>query len=124
MAKNEKKEVLENENVAEEVVSTEVDNTELVSLEAKAKGKKAVANERAEAQANNNTSKKAKKVKKAKKPLKQKIKEIFSELKKVSWPKFGKVVKQTGIVIAVVLFFLIIIGVVDVGLSQLLGLLV
>ena len=32
-----------------------------------------------------------------------KCKDVFSELKKVSWPSFGKVVKQTGIVIAVVL---------------------
>ena len=40
----------------------------------------------------------------------KKTKEIFSELKKVTWPPFSKVVKQTGIVIAVTLFFIITIG--------------
>ena len=30
------------------------------------------------------------------------MKETTSELKKVSWPSFGKVLKQTGVVIAVV----------------------
>jgi len=37
------------------------------------------------------------------------IKEIISELKKVSWPTFAKVMAETGIVIAVVVFFLLII---------------
>ncbi len=37
------------------------------------------------------------------------IKEIISELKKVSWPTFAKVMKETGIVLVVVLFFLLII---------------
>lgn len=47
----------------------------------------------------------------------RKCKEIFSELKKVSWPSFGKVVKNTGIVIAVVVLFLVVITLVDFGLS-------
>lgn len=51
-----------------------------------------------------------------------KIKDVFSELKKVSWPSFGKVVKQTGVVIAVVLAFLVVITAFDFGLGQLLGL--
>ena len=37
------------------------------------------------------------------------IKEILSELKKVSWPTFAKVMAETGIVLVVVLFFLLII---------------
>ena len=53
----------------------------------------------------------------------RKCKEVFSELKKVSWPTFGKVVKQTGIVIAVVLVFLVVIALFDLGLSGLLTLL-
>ena len=52
----------------------------------------------------------------------RKCKDVFSELKKVSWPTFGKVVKQTGIVIAVVLAFLVVIGAFDFGLMQLLRL--
>lgn len=41
-----------------------------------------------------------------------------SELKKVSWPSFATVVKNTGIVLAVVIFFTLIIGVADFGLSE------
>ena len=51
-----------------------------------------------------------------------KIKDIFSELKKVSWPSFGKVLKETGIVIVVVLIFLVIITAFDSGLLALLRL--
>ena len=49
-----------------------------------------------------------------------KIKEVFSELKKVTWPTFGKVVKQ----IAVVLVFLVVISLMDFGLTEVLKLLV
>ena len=49
---------------------------------------------------------KDKKVKKQQAPkrdgLGKKMKESASELKKVTWPSFGKTVKQTGVVIAVV----------------------
>ncbi len=51
-----------------------------------------------------------------------KIKDVFSELKKVNWPKFPKIVKQTGIVLAVVLIFLVVITAFDYGLLQLLTL--
>ena len=37
------------------------------------------------------------------------IKEIISELKKVNWPTFAKVMAETGIVLAVVVFFLLIV---------------
>jgi preprotein translocase subunit SecE len=37
------------------------------------------------------------------------LKQSWSELKKVSWPNFHTVVKNTGIVLAVVLFFLLVI---------------
>ncbi len=49
-----------------------------------------------------------------------KIKDVFSELKRVSWPTFPKIVKQTGIVIVVVLIFLVVITAFDFGLLQLL----
>jgi preprotein translocase subunit SecE len=55
------------------------------------------------------------------KKIGRKFKEVFSELKKVTWPSFGKIVKTTGVVLAVVLFFLVIIGLVDFGLSWLIG---
>ena len=53
----------------------------------------------------------------------KKIKEVFSEIKKVSWPSFSKVMKQTGVVIGVVIIFVVIITLIDFGLSQLLVLL-
>lgn len=52
----------------------------------------------------------------------RKFKEVFSELKKVTWPTFGKVVKATGVVIAVVVSFLIVFTAVNYGLNELLGL--
>ena len=65
--------------------------------------------------------------KKDKKPgffskLGSKIKDVFSELKKVVWPSFGKVVKQTGVVLVVVVIFLIVITAFDYGLLNLLKL--
>lgn len=51
-----------------------------------------------------------------------KLKDVFSELKKVSWPTFIKVVKQTGVVLVVVLIFLVVITGFDFGLLQLLRL--
>jgi len=52
------------------------------------------------------------------------IKGSFSELKKVSWPSFGKVVKQTAIVLGVVLFFTVILFGIDRLLSWLFSLLI
>ena len=52
------------------------------------------------------------------------IKEIISELKKVTWPTFAKVMAETGIVLVVVLFFLLIILGFDSLLSWLFSLLV
>jgi len=43
-----------------------------------------------------------------KKPRRNWFKETFSELKKVSWPKFSTVVKQTGAVLLVVAVFLVV----------------
>ena len=51
--------------------------------------------------------------------ISKKFKEMISELKKVSWPKFGKVLKQTGIVISVVLIFLVLLTAMDFGLLKL-----
>lgn len=52
--------------------------------------------------------KKPKKDKKERKGLKRRTKETVSELKKVTWPKFPEVVKKTGVVIAVVLIFAVV----------------
>lgn len=66
-----------------------------------------------------------KKVNKNKKPnifkrMWGKIKEIFSELKKVTWPSFSTVVKQLGCVLGIVLVVLAIIMLMDFGLQHLL----
>ena len=47
---------------------------------------------------------------------------MVSELKKVTWPKFGTVVKQTGVVLVVVLIFLVVVTGIDSGLNALLQL--
>lgn len=53
----------------------------------------------------------------------RKVKEIFSELKKVTWPSFGKVVKTTCVVLALTLVFIVVYTGVNVGLGKLLELL-
>ena len=78
------------------------------------------------ANATQNTKKDTKKKKNGKpnffKRIGMKIKDVFSELKKVNWPSFSKVVKQTGIVLVVVLVFLVVLTAFDYGLTKLLGL--
>ena len=68
----------------------------------------------------------AKETKKEKKPSKiaTKSKETVSELKKVTWPSFSKVVKQTAVVLGVVIFFMVILFGIDRLLSWLFSLLV
>ncbi len=56
--------------------------------------------------------------------LKQRFKETGSELKKISWPSFKETMKKTGVVIAVVLFFAVVLIAFDFGLSELFKLLV
>lgn len=51
-----------------------------------------------------------------------KIKEVFSELKKVTWPDFKTVMKQLGCVLVTVVLVLAIILLMDLGLEQLLKL--
>ena len=78
---------------------------------------------------NAEVAKEAKVVKKskAKKPsifkrIGAKIKDVFSELKKVNWPTFSKVLKKTGVVVLVVAIFLVVLTAIDFGLVKLLGL--
>ena len=51
-----------------------------------------------------------------------KFKETFSELKRVTWPKFTTVLKTTGVVLVVVIAFLIVVTGVDSILGELLKL--
>ena len=71
--------------------------------------------------------KKAAKKDKNKKPnffvrIGRKLKETFSELKRVTWPSFGKALKATGVVLAIVLIFLVLVTGVNKGFSELLKL--
>ena len=64
---------------------------------------------------------------KAKKPnifvrMGRKLKETFSELKRVTWPTFPKVVKATCVVLVVVIAFTIVATAINYGLQELLGL--
>lgn len=67
-------------------------------------------------------------VKKTKEKKKSRIatwfREIRSEVKKISWPTFRKVIKQLGVVLAVVVIFLIVIFAFDSLFGWLLKLLV
>jgi preprotein translocase SecE subunit len=51
-----------------------------------------------------------------------KLKETFSELKRVTWPKFTTVLKTTGIVLVIVCAFLAVVTGIDALLGWLLGL--
>ena len=53
----------------------------------------------------------------ADKPKRHRIREIFSELKKVKWPTFKQACKQTGAVLLVVAVFMLVI----LGIDSLLG---
>ena len=52
----------------------------------------------------------------------RKFKETFSELKRVTWPTFPKVVKATCVVLVVVIAFTVVITAINYGLQELLGL--
>ncbi len=51
-----------------------------------------------------------------------KFKETFSELKRVTWPKFPTVIKTTGVVLVIVAAFLVATTGIDLLLKWLLGL--
>lgn len=90
---------------ADEMVVEEVQEE---AKEAEIKPQTSSKKEKADKKDNKKEDKKPKKDKKEKKGLKRRSKETVSELKKVVWPKFPEVVKKTGVVIAVVLIFAVV----------------
>ena len=69
--------------------------------------------------------KKGKDSKKDKKPnifvrIGRKLKETFSELKRVTWPTVGQALKATGVVLVVVVTFLVIVTALNIGFTYLL----
>ena len=79
----------------------------------------------ATAQKNNkkNKSKKSDQKPKLGSRIRKSLKEMFSELKKVSWPTAKKTMSMFGIVLVVVLFFLVVISAFDYGIINLIELL-
>ena len=53
----------------------------------------------------------------------RRLKETFSELKRVTWPTVPKALKATGVVIVIVLIFTVIVTAVNFGFAELLELL-
>ena len=51
----------------------------------------------------------------------RKIKETFSELKRVTWPTFPKVVKATCVALVVVVIFTVVVTAINYGLQELLN---
>ena len=102
MGKKNKKNNAVKENPALENAAVE-NETEVVVAEAEA-NKEPVENKKTAKKAEVKGKKKAKKEKKENK-LVRRFKETGSELKKVTWPTFKQTLKKTGVVLAVVLFF-------------------
>ena len=106
MAKNKKMPTKENPEIEKsDEVLTVVDKKTAKKEKAKKEDKNAV---KASAKQNKDSKKKAK----SDKPKRNRFKEVFSELKKVSWPSFKKTCKQTGTVLVVVaIFMLVVLGI-------------
>ena len=81
--------------------SLENQDVEIVQPDTEKTSKKEKTDKNVKTVEKKNTNKKKAEPKKA--GLGKKIKESVSEIKKVNWPTFGKVCKQTGMVITVVL---------------------
>lgn len=117
------------EENAEEVVIEEAEKAEVETVEEKkdakdVKSDKTAEKSKAEEKKKQKDKNKKGKKKENKKGLVKKTKETASELKKVTWPTFGDVVKKTGIVIAFVVIFGLLIFGVDALLAFLSGLLI
>ncbi len=124
MAKKNKQNVeqtlpVEDSQIVEE--NTNVGNVEPALAEEEKKPQQKQ-NAKKDDKSNKKQDKKKTKVKKPSKTAKR-IKETTSELKKVTWPTFGTVVKKTGVVLAVVLIFAVVLFGIDRLLSWLFELL-
>ncbi len=112
-----KKQKVENNQTEEVVVDEQVVE---VAETSKKKSEKVVENKNKKDNKNSKDNKKKDKKKEKKGGIGKKVRETASELKKVTWPTFGEVVKKTGIVVS----FVIIFGLFLYGINALLGWLV
>ena len=125
MANNE--EISQDVKVEETSPATETEVVETVDTDnVEAKSAKVETSEVKEVKATKVEKAKKQKKSKDKKPNKvaKSLKETSSELKKVTWPKFGEVVKKTGIVLAVTTAFLLVVFGIDRLCSWLVGFIV
>lgn len=101
MAKKKKRPTKESRQVEKsEEILVEVKNKPSKEDKAKAKEEKLKAKQKAKAK------------QQQEKPKRHRVKEVFSELKKVNWPTFKKTCKQTGtVLIVVVIFMLVVLGI-------------
>ena len=124
MANNEE---ISQEVKVEETQSVSAENqtatTEAKVEEKVAKTEEKVAKAKEDKKADKSKDKKKKKDKKPSKMAKR-LKETSSELKKVTWPKFTTVLKQTGVVLAVTAAFLLVVFGIDRLCSWLVGFIV
>lgn len=67
-------------------------------------------------------SKSTAKKKKARKGFKKYFREVVSEVKKVTWPSTKDLINNTIVVVVFILIFAIIVGIIDLGLGQILKL--
>ena len=116
---------------ADEVITPDAESEQITATEEKGKKDKKAESKESETSKEKDTKGKKddkkgkkKKDKGEKRGLGKRIKETVSELKKISWPTFGTVVKKTGVVLAVVIFFAIVLFAFDLLLSVLYQLLV
>lgn len=99
-----------------------VQEQEIETVETQEPAKQEIAQESRDK--NKNDKKKAKKKDPREKgKFKRMAKESLSEIKNVVWPSFGDVVKKTGVVLAVVVVFAVVIFGLDTGLGYLMSLL-
>lgn len=87
-----------------------------------AKVEKTLANNEIEERKKQKKDVKKSKANKNAQPKRSRVKETMSELKKVSWPSIGKTLKQTGMVLSVVLVFTLVTLGIDLLLTKLLEL--
>ncbi len=116
-AKLEREEALKAQEAAKAVAADEVISPEgeVVETPAKKQTEKKEADKKEKEKESKQKDLKAKrKADPERRTMKKRIKETMSELKKVSWPSFKDVVKKTGVVLAVVIFFGIVLWIFDI----------
>ena len=116
-----------NEEVSQEVKVEETQQVsaekEIAATEVKADNKEVKVKADAKQEKADKPKKKKSKDKKPSKVAKR-LKETSSELKKVTWPKFTTVLKQTGVVLLVTALFLLVVFGIDRLCSWLVGFIV